>query len=104
CTSPNPEPLPPLKAEGRVTDIAAAIREAIASDNPAAVILFTDGQHTGKDDPREAAREAKAKGGPLLVVSGGDTSRPKDLRVAKVYGRPQIWADEPFEVEAKIVA
>src|SRR5205085_535611 len=97
-------PLPPLKAEGRGTDIAAAIREAIAADNPAAVIIFTDGQHTGKDDPREAAREAKAKGVPLLVVSVGDPSRPKDLRVAKVYVRPQIWAEEPFEVEAKIVA
>jgi len=97
-------PLPPIKAEGRGTDIAAAIREAIASENPAAVILFTDGQHTGKDDPREAAREAKAKGVPLLVVSVGDPSRPKDLRVAKVYVRPQIWSEEPFEVEAKIVA
>jgi hypothetical protein len=97
-------PLPALKAEGRGTDIAAAIREAIAADNPAAIILFTDGQHTGKDDPREAAREAKAKGVPLLIVSVGDPSRPKDLKVAKVYVRPQIWSDEPFEVEAKIVA
>jgi uncharacterized membrane protein len=96
--------LPPLQATGRGTDIAAAIREAIASDTPAAVVIFTDGQHTGKDDPREAAREAKAKGVPLLVVSIGDPSRPKDLRVAKVYVRPQIWSDEPFEVEAKIVA
>lgn len=96
--------LPPLQATGRGTDIAAAIREAIASDTPAAVVIFTDGQHTGKDDPREAAREAKAKGVPLLIVSVGDPSRPKDLRVAKVYVRPQIWSDEPFEVEAKIVA
>lgn len=96
--------LPPLQATGRGTDIAAAIREAIASDTPAAVVIFTDGQHTGKDDPREAAREAKAKGVPLLVVSVGDPSRPKDLRVAKVYVRPQIWSEEPFEVEAKIIA
>jgi uncharacterized membrane protein len=97
-------PLPPLKAEGRGTDIAAFVREAVAADNPAAVIVYSDGQHTGKDDPREAAREAKSKGVPLLVVGVGDPSRPKDLRVANVYVRPQIWSEEPFEVEAVILA
>lgn len=96
--------LPPLKAEGRGTDLTAAIREAVQAENPAAVILFTDGQHTAKDDPREAAREAKQRGVPLLVVGVGDPSRPRDLQVASVYVRPQIWSEEPFEVEAVIHA
>jgi len=96
--------LPPLKPEGRGTDLAAAVREAVQAENPAAVVIFSDGQHTGKDDPREAAREAQARGVKLLVVGVGDPSREKDLRVASVYVRPQIWSEEPFEVEAVILA
>jgi hypothetical protein len=101
---PEVKPLPPLKAEGRGTDITSAIREAVQSESPSAVIIFTEGQHTGKDDPREAAREAREQGVPLLVVGVGDDARPRDLRVANVYVRPQIWSEEPFEVEAVIVA
>ena len=99
-----PKSLPPLKAEGRGTDLAAAIREAVQADSPAAAIIFSDGQHTAKDDPREAAREAKRRGVKLLVVGVGDPSRPRDLRVANVYVRPQIWSEEPFEVEAVVLA
>jgi uncharacterized membrane protein len=100
----NQPQLPDLVPTGRGTDLAAAIREAVQSENPAAVLLFSDGQHTGKDDPREAAREAREQGIPLLVVGVGDPSRPRDLRIANVYVRPQIWSDEPFEVEAVVLA
>jgi len=98
-----PSPLPPLVADGRGTDLWLAIRESLAADNPAAVILFTDGQHTGKDDARQAAREAKERGVPLLVVGVGDPSRPKNLKVASVYVRPQVWQDEPFEIDAMVI-
>ncbi len=101
--SPAVNPLPPLVAAGRGTDIWLAIREALAADNPAAVILFTDGQHTGKDDARLAAREAKERGVPLLFVGVGDPSRPRNVKVASVYVRPQVWQDEPFEIDAVVV-
>ncbi|HEX5103251.1 MAG TPA: VWA domain-containing protein [Pirellulaceae bacterium] len=96
--------LPPLVADGRGSDLAMAIRQALASDSPAAIILLTDGQHTGKDDPREAAREAKERGVPLLVVGVGDASRPRNLKVANLYVRPQVWQDEPFEIDAIVTA
>jgi von Willebrand factor type A domain len=94
--------LPPLVAEGRGTDLAAAIRQSLAADRPAAVVLFTDGQHTAKDDALEAAREAKSRGVPLLVVGVGDPSRRRNISVAKVYSRPQAWQEEPFEVDAVV--
>jgi hypothetical protein len=97
-------PLPPLKADGRGTDIWTVIRESAASDNPAAAVIITDGQHTAKDDPRGAAREAKERGMPLLIVGVGDPSKPRNVRVANVYVRPQVWQDEPFEIDAMIVA
>jgi uncharacterized membrane protein len=94
--------LPPLVATGRGSDLWTAIRQGLATDSPAAIVLVTDGQHTGKDDPRAAAREAKERGVPLLVVGVGDPSRPKNLRVTKVLVRPQVWQEEPFEVDAPI--
>jgi von Willebrand factor type A domain len=94
--------LPPLVAEGRGTDLATAIRQSLAVDRPAALILLTDGQHTAKDDPLEAAREAKARGVPLLVVGVGDPSRRRNVSVAKVHSRPQAWQEEPFEADAVI--
>lgn len=94
--------LPPLVAEGRGSDLWMAIRQGLASDSPAAIVLVTDGQHTGTNDAREAAREAKERGVPLLVVGVGDPSRPRNLQVATPYVRPQAWQDEPFEIDAFI--
>jgi hypothetical protein len=94
--------LPPLVAEGRGTDLNAAIRQSLTADRPAAIVLFTDGQHTAKDDALEAAREAKSRNVPLLVVGVGDASRRRNVSVAKVYSRPQAWQEEPFEVDAVI--
>lgn len=99
-----PSALPKLNASGRGTDLWTAIREAAASDNPAAAIFFSDGQHTAKDNPFAAAEEAKERGMPLFIVGVGDPSRPRNVRVANVYVRPQVWQDEPFEIDAMIVA
>ena len=89
-------------AEGRSTDLATAIRQSLSADRPAAVVLFSDGQHTAKDDALEAAREAKLRNVPLLVVGVGDPTRRKNISVAKVYSRPQAWQEEPFEVDATV--
>jgi len=96
--------LPQLVAEGRGSDLFGLIRQSLTADNPAAIVIFTDGQHTGKDDPREAAREAQARGVPLLIVGVGDPSRPRNLKLANLYVRPQVWQEEPFEIDAIVVA
>ncbi len=99
-----PPRLPPWTADGRTTDIAQAIRTALEGETPAAIILATEGQHTGRDDVKEAAREARERGVPLLVIGVGDPTRQTNLKVASVYVRPQVWQDEPFEIDAMIVA
>lgn len=98
------KPLPRLRAEGRGTDIWSAIRESLATESPSAIIMFTDGQHTGKDDPRAAAREARDRGIPLLIVGVGDPARPRNLKATDLYVRQQVWQDEPFEIDAMVVA
>ncbi|WP_254513173.1 hypothetical protein [Anatilimnocola floriformis] len=99
-----PAALPKLNANGRGTDFWTAIRESAASDNPAAAIFFSDGQHTAKDDPLTAAREAKERGMPLFIVGVGDPSVPRNIKVSNVYVRPQAWQNEPFEIDPVIVA
>jgi hypothetical protein len=93
--------LPPLVAEGRASDLWMAIRQALATDNPAAIILLTDGQKTG-NEPKEAALEAKERGVPLLVIGVGDPSRPRNLAVEAPLARAQAWQEEPFEIDAFI--
>lgn len=97
-------PLPLLAADGRGTDLWMAIRESMSTDSPAAVVMFSDGQHTGRDDPRNAALEAKERGVPFFMVGVGDPSKPRNLRVASLYVRPQVWQDEPFEIDAIVTA
>lgn len=95
---------PAMASAGRVTDIGAAVRDALQGEPPVAIVLVTDGRHTGRDDPRDAAREAGERRIPLLVVGVGDSSRPRTVRVAGVYSRPQVWKDEPFEIETLITS
>src|SRR5262249_6308094 len=59
---------------------------------------------TGREEPREAGREGKTRGVPLLVVGVGDPSRPRNLRVDSLYVRPQVWQHEPFEIDAVLSA
>ncbi len=94
--------LPQLVAEGRSTDLASAVQQSLTVERPAAIVIFTDGQHTGKNDARESAREAKARGVPLLVIGVGDPTRRKNLAVARVYASPQVWQQEPFEIDAVV--
>lgn len=97
-------PTAALDPAGRATDLTQAIRGALEAPAPAAVVLFSDGQHTGRDDPREAARAARQVGAPLLIVGLGDASRPRNLRLANLDVRPQVWKDEPFDLEALVAA
>lgn len=89
-------------AEGGSTDLSGAVRDALTAPAPAAIVLLTDGRHTGLDDPLEAAREAGRRNAPLLIVGLGDADRPRNLRVASVETTPQAWKDEPFELEVSV--
>lgn len=94
--------LAPVVADGRGSDLHLAIREPLSSRAPAAMILFTDGQHTGKEDPIEAAREALAQNVKLYIVGVGDPARPKNLRIDSVYVQPNVWKKDEFGVEVSL--
>ena len=97
-------PLPAIDPTGQGTDLYKAVKEAISDKMTAVAIFFADGQHTATGDLRAAAAEAKEKGIPLLFVGVGDPSRPRNLQITDVYADPQVWRDDPFEIQAVLRA
>jgi hypothetical protein len=94
--------LPPLVPTQGATNLASAIERGLAANRPGAMVLFSDGQHTAKEDVQEAARKAAARGVPLFLVGVGDPSLPRVEHVTSVAARPQAWQGEPFEVDAVV--
>jgi hypothetical protein len=93
-------PIPSLQTTSNGTDLATAIGAGLKAQRPAAIVLFTDGQHTAPDDVVQSAQHAKSRRIPLLFVGVGDPSRPKTERVRSVLAPTQAWPEEPFEIEA----
>ncbi len=100
--------LPELQAIGPATDLHKAIADGLADRLTVAIVIFTDGQHTGKDTDKASLRAIAAKARqqnvPLLCVGVGDPSRPRNLRVTDAYADPQVWKDDPFEIRAVLRA
>ncbi len=97
--------IPELQPDGLGTDIWQALRDSL--DNASrlsAIILVSDGQHNGSEDPTETARLAQSLGIPIFVVGIGDPNPPKNLAVNEVFVRNKAYPDEPFEVEAILQA
>ncbi len=97
--------LPLLVANGRGTDLWQALREMLADTGRlSAVILASDGQHNGSEDPLELARKAEGLGVPIITIGVGNPARPKNLSVTDLYVRDKARPEEPFEVEALLYA
>ncbi len=98
--------LPNLDPTGPGTNLLHALTEGLSERLTAAVVVFTDGQHTdrgtGKDDLLAVAGQAKLKGVPLLIVGVGDPNRPRNVQAGDVYADAQAWKDDPFELQAVV--
>ena len=93
--------LPLSIANGRGTDLWQALREMLNNTaRLSAIVLASDGQHNGSEDPMELAYKAKDLGIPIFTIGVGDPSRPKNLAVTKLYVRDRVPVNEPFEIEA----
>ena len=104
--APLPFELPPLTATGTSTDMRRAIQEALSDRLLAAIVMFTDGQHTlretGHDDLKQVARLAGQRQVPLLIVGTGDSAKPRNLEVTDVFSDDRVWQGEPFEIKSTI--
>lgn len=101
------DPVPPLTPMGQATNLANAVREALRSlgGNPVAgIVIITDGQNTEGDDPLSAADVAATLNVPLFTIGVGDSSEPRNLKVAELWAPDSVFRDDPFLVQAQIQA
>jgi hypothetical protein len=101
----NPNQMPAVAASGKGSDLGLAIREALAdSRRLAAIIMFSDGQHNGGENPIDQAEKAAALNIPILTVALGDPSRPTNLAVTDIYVQATARPNEPFQIEGLLYA
>ncbi len=94
---------PELQPSGSATDIWQALKTVLdGSSPPAAIVLVSEGQHNGSEDPLEMARRAGIMGIPIYTIGVGDPNPPKNISVSDVFVRSEAYPNEPFEVEAII--
>jgi hypothetical protein len=86
------------------TDISAALsraQEFFGMQNLGAVILASDGQFNEGLNP---LYQQLALHGALYTVALGDSSRQKDIRIARTYANKVVTINSSFEIRADIVA
>lgn len=86
------------------TDISAALaraQEYFGMQNLGAIILATDGRFNEGMNP---VYQQLSLHSPLFAVGIGDTTRQKDIRLARVYANREVPLNSSFEVRADVVA
>ena len=95
--------IPPLQANGLGTDIWQALRASLEKpEKLSAILLISDFQHNGSEDPIELARKAAALGIPIFGIGLGDPNPPRNITVSEVYVRNKAYPNEPFEIEGLV--
>ncbi len=95
--------LPALQPMGSATDIWQALKTVLdGNSTPSSIVLVSEGQHNGSEDPLEMADKAAAMDIPIYTVGIGDPNPPKNVSVQEVYVRNKAYPDEPFEIEAVV--
>ena len=92
---------PPLIADGLGTNVWQALRESLEdSSRLSSIVLLSEGQHNGDEDPIELAERAASLGIPIYTIGVGDPNPPKNLSISEIYVRNKAYPNEPFEIEA----
>mgnify|MGYP003949064241 FL=1 len=95
---------PHLEANGPGTDLSGAIREALTEKLTSAVLVFTDGQHNASSRVDEVVLFSKKRNVPVFFIGLGDSDRPQNISVTNLYADPQVWNNDPFQIQAVLRA
>ena len=69
-----------------------------------AVVVVTDGQHNVESNPDDAIDDARARNIPVFFIGLGDPDRPQNLSVSNLYADPQVWNNDPFQIQGVLRA
>lgn len=95
----------PLKCDGVGTDLWQALRESLESgERLSAIVVVSEGQHNGSEDPRVMARRAAELEIPVFAIGVGDPTPRRNVSVDEVFVRNQAYPGESFEIETLVQA
>ncbi len=97
---PNKTPVDSIRASSPATDLASlfsTIKEARATKNIEAIVLYTDGAFTSGQNPIHPAEEL---GVPVYVVGVGDSTEPRDVGISEVFTNEvaSIGTPQPVDI------
>ena len=96
-------PTPHLEAEGVLTDIGGAIREAAAAwkgQQTAGIVLFTDGAHNSGEFSLEMITALEV---PIYPIGVGSVEPPKDIQIQRVDYTPIAYTNHESVIRVSIV-
>ncbi len=103
---PDPNALPSSfgrDADGRVTDLAGAIRTA-ASRDPEAIVIVTDGRHNAPGEPEAETAPLRARGVPVHAIGVGSSFEPVDIAIVEVRAPRRVDVEEGGRATAELRA
>ena len=95
-------PTPHLEAEGALTDIGEAVREAAAvwkGQQTAGMILFTDGAHNSGQFPLEMITALDV---PIYPIGVGSLEPPKDIQIQRVDYTPIAYTNHESIIRVSV--
>ena len=94
--------LPTFEAEGNLTDIGGAIREAAAAwkgQQTAGIVLITDGAHNSGQFPLETITALEV---PIYPIGVGSVEPPKDIQIQRVNYTPIAYTDHESVIQVSV--
>ncbi|MBX3418405.1 MAG: VWA domain-containing protein [Pirellulaceae bacterium] len=99
--SADPLDVTPLRAVGVGTDIWLALRQTLSEvKRLGAIILISDGQHKGSENPLEMAKRAAELNVPIYTIGVGDPTPERNVAVTEVNVPARAYLNEPFFIES----
>ena len=95
-------PLSPFEAEGDLTDIGGAIREAAGvwkGQQTAGIVLITDGAHNSGMFPLETITALEV---PIYPIGVGSVEPPKDIQIQRVNYTPIAYTDHESVIRVSV--
>ena len=98
-------PLDELKPDGATTAIGNALAEALAAHRGqplAGVLVVSDGQSNGGEDPRKVAQQSGKDGVTISSLVVGSESGPSNVRVTDLEASPVVFVRDPVPLSVLV--
>ncbi|HEX3726042.1 MAG TPA: hypothetical protein VHV08_07350 [Pirellulales bacterium] len=96
-----------LSPQGNATALGDALAAALAAHRGqplAGVLIVSDGQSNGGEDPRKVAEAAGKLGVPVMALAAGTVEGPSNARLAAIEADPVVFVRDAAEISVVVEA